>query len=107
MSNLDDRKRAIEHKFAHDAELEFKSIARRNKLVGLWAAAKLGKTGDEAAAYAKEIVMAGLEANGEKEVVDKLLSDFGRAGISVPVADIEKQMVDQLPVARKQLTENQ
>lgn len=103
MSNLDDRKRAAEHKFAHDAEMEFKCVARRNKLVGLWAAEKLGKTGDAAMEYAKDVVMADLEAEGHDDVIGKLLNDFGRAGLTVHISEIETQMKKQLEVARKQL----
>lgn len=103
MTKLEDRERALENKFAHDALNEFKIGARRNKLVGLWAAAKLGKKGEEAEAYAKDVVMADLESKGDNDVTGKLLKDFGRAGITVHVSEIEKQLADLLPIARAQL----
>ncbi|MDX2072894.1 MAG: DUF1476 domain-containing protein [Alphaproteobacteria bacterium] len=105
MSNMEDRQRAFENKFAHDAEKEFKVNARRNKLLGLWAAQKLGKTGEEADAYAKDVVIADLESAGDNDVIGKLLKDFGRAGVAVHISEIEKQMADLLPIARKQLAE--
>lgn len=105
MSNMEDRQKGFENKFAHDAELEFKAIARRNKLVGLWAAEKLGKKGEDASAYAKDVVMADLERAGHQDVVDKLLADFKQAEITVSASEIEQQIQDLLPVARKQLLE--
>lgn len=105
MSNLEDRQKGFENKFAHEAELKFKAVARRNKLLGLWAAEKLGKKGEEAAAYARDVVMADLEAAGDNDLVGKLLKDFGRAGVVVPVGDIEKQMEELLPIAHRQIME--
>lgn len=105
MSNMEDRQKGFENKFAHDAELEFKATARRNKLLGLWAAAKLGKTGEDASAYAKDVVMADLEAAGDNDVVGKLLNDFGRAGLTVHISEIEQKLAELMPVARKQIVE--
>jgi hypothetical protein len=105
MSNLDDRKRAAEHKFAHDAEMEFKTIARRNKLLGLWAAEKLGKSGEDAASYAKDVVMADLETEGHDDLIGKLIQDFGRAGVAVHISEIQQKMDELLPIARKQMLE--
>lgn len=105
MTNLEDRQKSFEHKFAHDAEMKFKANARRNKLLGLWAAEKMGKTGEEAAAYAKDVVMADLDSAGQDDVVDKLLKDFGRAGVVVPVGEIQKKMEELLPVAHRELME--
>ncbi|WP_340299068.1 MULTISPECIES: DUF1476 domain-containing protein [unclassified Roseobacter] len=77
MSTFDDRERAFEVKFAHDEETKFKLEARRNKLVGLWAAGILGKTGDEAEAYAKEVIRADFEEAGHEDVIGKLKADLG------------------------------
>lgn len=103
MSELKDREKAFENQFAHASEMEFKTIARRNKLLGLWAAEKLGKSGDEAQQYAKDVVMADLESAGHDDVIAKLLKDFGASGVAVPVGDIQKHMADLLLVARKQI----
>lgn len=104
MTNMEDRQKGFENKFAHDAEIQFKANARRNKLLGLWAAEKLGKQGEDAEAYAREVVMADLEAKGDDDVVGKLLKDFGRAGVVVPVSDIEREKEALLPVAHQQIT---
>ena len=77
MSQFDDRKQAYESKFAHDAELRFKVEARRNRLLGLWAAERLGKSGDEAAAYAKEVVRADFQEAGDEDVYRKVAGDLG------------------------------
>ena len=77
MTTFDDRENAFENKFAHDAEMQFKAEARRNKLVGLWAAGLMGKTGDAAAAYAREVVAADFEEAGHEDVVRKLKADLG------------------------------
>ncbi|MCV2870406.1 DUF1476 domain-containing protein [Defluviimonas sp. WL0002] len=77
MTTFDDRENAFENKFAHDEELRFKAEARRNKLLGLWAAGLLGKTGDDAAAYAKEVVMADFEEAGDEDVFRKVAGDLG------------------------------
>ena len=77
MSQFDDRKKGYESKFAHDAELKFKAEARRNRLLGLWAAEKLGKSGDEAAEYAKEVVRSDFEEAGDEDVYRKVAGDLG------------------------------
>ena len=77
MSQFDDRKKGYESKFAHDAELRFKADARRNRLLGMWAAGKLGKSGDEAAAYAKEVVRSDFEEAGDEDVYRKVAGDLG------------------------------
>ena len=77
MSQFDDRKKGYESKFAHDAELRFKAEARRNRLLGMWAAEKLGKSGDEAAAYAKEVVRSDFEEAGDEDVYRKVAGDLG------------------------------
>ncbi|WP_050927765.1 DUF1476 domain-containing protein [Aestuariivita boseongensis] len=77
MTTFDDREHAFENKFAHDAEMQFKAEARRNKLLGLWAAELMGKTGDEAAEYAKEVVKADFEEAGDEDVYRKVAGDLG------------------------------
>ena len=80
MNTFDDRKKAAEAKFKHDQEFQFKVIARRNKLLGLWAAEKMGIAGDDAEAYAKQVVMADFEEPGDDDVVRKVRGDLtGRA----------------------------
>ena len=76
MSGLKDREDGFEKKFAHDAELKFKAEARRNKLLGLWAAEIMGKSGDDADAYAKEVVIADFEEAGDEDVFRKVRGDL-------------------------------
>ena len=77
MTTFDDREHAFENKYAHDEEMKFKAEARRNKLLGLWAAELMGKSGDEADAYAKEVVKADFEEAGHEDVVRKVAADLG------------------------------
>ena len=77
MSTFDERENAFESKFAHDAEMQFKAEARRNKLLGLWAAELMGKTGDEAAAYATEVIRSDFEEAGDEDVFRKVSGDLG------------------------------
>ena len=77
MSSFDERQRGFESKFAHDEDMKFKATSRRNKLLGLWAAELLGKTGDDAEAYAKEVMRADFEEAGHEDVVRKLRADLG------------------------------
>ncbi|MGK6314924.1 DUF1476 domain-containing protein [Neorhizobium sp. DT-125] len=104
MSGISDREKAFENKFALDQELKFKALARRNKLVGLWAAGLLGKADVEA--YAKEVVVADFEEAGEEDVFRKLRGDFDAAGVSVSDQDIRTRMVELLAEAITQI-ENQ
>ncbi len=91
MTTFDDRKDAFEKKFAHDEELRFKATARRNKLLGLWAAEKLGKSGPDAEAYAKSVVMADFEEAGDEDVLRKVRSDLEGSG-AVSEAQIRTAM---------------
>jgi hypothetical protein len=77
MTTFDERKRGFENKFAHDQEMQFKAVARGNKLLGLWAAGLLGKSGDEANAYAMSVVKADFEEAGHEDVYRKLSGDLG------------------------------
>ncbi len=81
MAGFDDRKDAFEKKFAHDEELRFKATARRNKLLGLWAAELLGKNGEAAEAYAKSVVIADFEEAGDDDVFRKIRGDLDAAGV--------------------------
>jgi hypothetical protein len=101
MTGINDREKAFESKFAHDAELKFKAEARRNKLLGLWAAELLGKA--DAAAYASEVVMADFEEAGDDDVVRKVKGDLEAAGIATSEADIRAKMSELLAVAVDQL----
>ncbi len=102
MTTFDDRENAFENKFAHDEEMKFKAEARRNKLLGLWAAEKLGKTGDDADAYAREVVKADFEEAGHEDVVRKVAGDLGDK--SSP-EEIRAKMDELMVVAKGQLVE--
>lgn len=101
MSSMDDRKNAFENKYAKDEEMLFKITARRNKLLGHWAAEKLGKTGDDAEQYAKDVVMADFEAPGHDDVVQKILKDFTEAGVALTAKDILVETERLNPVAQQ------
>jgi hypothetical protein len=101
MSTFDKREEGFEKKFALDEEQKFKAEARRNKLLGLWAAEKLGKTGDDAAAYAKEVVAADFEEAGDTDVLRKVVNDM--AGKGVTELEIRKKMEELLAVAVAQV----
>ena len=92
MDTFDKRKEGFEKKFAHDEELRFKATARRNRLLGLWAAEKLGLTGAEAEAYAKEVVVSDLEAPGENDVFVKVRRDFDAKGVKQSDHQIRRTM---------------
>ena len=94
MTQFDDRERSFEAKFARDEELRFKATARRNRLLGLWAAEKLGRTGDDAETYAREVVRADFQEAGDRDVFRKLRQDFDAAGVQVSDHQIERSMSD-------------
>jgi hypothetical protein len=100
MSTFDDRENAFEAKFAHDAEMQFRAEARRNKLLGLWAADILGKTGDEANAYAMEVVKSDFEEAGDEDVFRKVSGDLGGR---VDETTIRAKMTELMSVAKAQL----
>ncbi|MAY86803.1 MAG: aldolase [Pseudooceanicola sp.] len=77
MTTFENREKAFENKYAHDEEMMFKAVARRNKLLGLWAAGLMGKTGDDATDYAKSVVLADFEEAGHEDVVRKVDADLG------------------------------
>ncbi len=103
MTDMRDREKAFENKFAHDEELKFKSMARRNKLLGLWAAELLGKTGDDAEAYAKAVVMSDLEEAGDEDVYRKVRADFDAAGIDKSEHQLRSKMLELLAIAVEQI----
>jgi hypothetical protein len=96
MTTFDKREEGFEKKFAHDEELRFKATARRNKLVGLWAAAKLALTGAAAEAYAKDVVAADLEHPGSENVLGKLRNDYNEKGVALTDAEIRQVMNELL-----------
>lgn len=103
MSSMNEREEGFERKFAFDEELKFKALARRNKLLGLWAAEQLGKTGPDAEAYAKEIVRADFEEAGEEDVFRRIRKDFDAGGVHQSDEQIRKSMSDLLVEAVRQI----
>jgi hypothetical protein len=103
MSSFDERESSFENKFKHDKELEFKATARRNKLLGLWAANLLGIHGAEAETYAKSVVKADMEKPGDQDVVDKLLGDFKQRGLDMSEHRLRKQMTELMSSAVAQI----
>ena len=100
MTTFDDRENAFESKFAHDAEMQFRAEARRNKLTGLWAAGLLGKSDADAAAYAAEVVAADFEEAGDDDVVRKLVADLGAKSNE---SEIRAKLAEMLIAAKTQL----
>ena len=100
MTTFDDREHAFESKFALDANMQFRAEARRNKLLGLWAAEVMGKTGDAAAAYAMEVVASDFEEAGTEDVVRKVAGDLGA---NSSVETVRAKLAELLPVAKAQL----
>ena len=104
MSTFDDRENAFENKFAHDAEMQFKAEARRNKLLGLWAAGLMGKTGEDAEAYAKEVIKSDFEEAGHEDVFRKVSGDLGekadeatiRAKMDALMVEAKGQLINEV-----------
>ncbi len=105
MTTFDDRKDAFEKKFAHDEELRFKATARRNKLLGLWAAGQLGHTGTDAETYAKTVVMADFEEAGDEDVLRKVQADLEAASASASESEIRQAMLDLMNRAIEDIKE--
>jgi hypothetical protein len=103
MTTFDKREEGFEKKFAHDEELKFKAGARRNKLLGMWAAEKLGITGPAAAAYAKEVVAADFEEPGDADVFRKIRKDFDAKGVAQSDHQIHRTMDDMMEQAIAQI----
>lgn len=106
MTDFADRERAFEAKFAHDEELLFRITARRNRLVGEWAAEQMGLTKEESEAYAKAVVQADFEEAGDEDVVRKLLGDLTNAGLDLGESDVRAAMDAKMVEARRQFIES-
>ncbi|HEX2448069.1 MAG TPA: DUF1476 domain-containing protein [Methyloceanibacter sp.] len=103
MSNFEEREKGFERKFALDEELKFKATARRNRLLGLWAAEQMGVTGDAAQAYAREVIKADLAEPGEEDLFRKIRADFDAKGVGQSDHQIRRQMTDLMGVAIRQI----
>ena len=103
MAQFDDRQKAFEEKYAHDTELQFKVSARRNKLLGLWAAEQMGMKGDAATTYAKSVIESDFEQAGDEDVFRKVMGDLKAKKVDVSDHRLRKRMDELLQEARKQL----
>ena len=103
MTTFDDRERAFEAKFARDEEMAFRVTARRNRLVGTWAAGLMGLTPEETGAYAKAVVQTDFEEAGDEDVVRKLLGDLVGANIDIDEGRVRQALSDATVEARRQL----
>ena len=107
MTTFDDRERAFEAQYARDQEMQFKIVARRNRLLGQWAAKKMGLTEAEADAYARDVIRADFEAAGDEDVIRKLLGDLTSAGVEVDESAIRQALEHKTVEARRQFIETQ
>ena len=107
MTTFDDRERAFESQYARDQDLQFKLVARRNRLLGQWAAKKMGLTEAEADAYARDVIRADFEEAGDDDVVRKLLGDLTTAGVEIDEAQIRQALDHKMVEARRQFIEAQ
>jgi hypothetical protein len=107
MTTFDDRERAFEAKFARDEDMQFRIIARRNKLLGHWAAAQMNLTPAETDAYAKAVVQADFEEAGDEDVIRKLLGDLTAAGVETDEATVRRALEEQTIEARRQLIQSE
>lgn len=103
MTSFDEREKAYERKFAHDEELKFKATARRNKLLGRWAADLMGMTGEEVESYAKAVVLSDLEEPGEEDVFRKIRGDFDNAGVDQSDHQLRRTMEELMVEAVTQI----
>ncbi len=103
MAGFEDRKKAQENKFAHDQELVFKATARRNKLLGLWAAGKLGLSGADADAYAQSVIKADFEEAGDDDVFRKVKGDLDAKGVAVSEHQVRREMDELMKTAIEQI----
>ncbi len=103
MSTFDKQQKAHEAKYAHDKETEFKIMARRNKLLGLWAAEHFGLSGDAAEAYAKEVIASDFDRPGDEDVFEKVDADFKERGVEMSEHRIRREMEELLETARDQI----
>lgn len=105
MTTFDDRERAFESQYARDQEMQFKIVARRNRLLGQWAAKKMGLTEAESDAYARDVIRADFEEAGDEDVIRKLLGDLTSAGVEVSEADIRQALEHKTVEARRHFIE--
>jgi hypothetical protein len=103
MTTFDDREQAFENKFAHDEQLEFKAAARRNRMLGLWAAGLMGLEGDHLEQYAAAVVKADFEQPGDEDVLRKVWKDLSASGAKVTEGAVRAKMEEYLAVARDQI----
>ncbi len=103
MTGFDDRERAFESKFARDAELDFRIVARRNRLLGEWAAQRMGLTPEESDSYAKSVVQADFEEAGDEDVIRKLVADFAAAGVEMDDVTVRSAIAEHAQIARAQI----
>jgi hypothetical protein len=103
MTTFDERENAFENMYAHDAEMQFRAEARRNKLLGLWAAERMGLGGDAAEAYAKSVVVEDLKEAGDHDVFRKVAADLAAKGAGVPEAELRRRMAELLSAAKVQI----
>ena len=103
MKAFDKRKDEAETRYKHNEELDFKAGARRNKLLGLWAAEKLGITGESAEAYAKEVVISDFDRPGDEDVLEKVHKDLTDKGLDISAQRVRKEMDQLMEVAREQV----
>ncbi len=103
MTQFDNREKAAENKFSHDKELEFKATARRNKLLGQWAAGLMGMDGEVVNAYAREVIESDFEETGDDDVYRKVKADLDKAGANQSEHQIRRQMEDLLNTAIAQI----
>jgi hypothetical protein len=103
MASFNDREKAFEDKYKHDQELQFKAEARRNKLLGVWAAGLMGLTGADAEAYAREVVQSDFEEPGDDDVLRKVLADLTAKGVDKSEHQIRRQMDELMATAKEQV----
>ena len=103
MTTFDDRERAYETKYARDEEMQFRVTARRNRLLGVWAAERMGLTAEETDAYAKAVVQADFEEAGDEDVIRKLVSDLTAAGVDIDEGAVRQAIDEKSVEARRQL----
>lgn len=103
MTTFDDRERAFENKYAHDEEMQFRAYARRNRLLGLWAAEQMGRSGEAAADYARSIVIEDLKEKGDDDVLRRVLDDLHQAGKPVEASELRRKMDALLAEAKAEV----
>lgn len=106
MTQFDDRERAFETKYARDQEMQFKVTSRRNRLLGQWAAKKMGLSDEESEAYAREVIRADFQEAGDEDIVRKLVADLEKAGVPVDEAEVRAQIDHKATDARRHFIEH-